>query len=70
GQRRGGRAAKPGGAQTQGKGKRPPKGGKPGGKGRREKDDGGKPRVFTAKPKADKGPDPDSPFAVLQRLKT
>ncbi|MEO0361871.1 MAG: disulfide oxidoreductase, partial [Pseudomonadota bacterium] len=70
GQRRGGRAAKPGGAQTQGKGKRPPKGGKPGGKGRREKDDGGKPRVFTAKPKAEKGPDPDSPFAVLQRLKT
>ncbi|MGB0504752.1 MAG: helicase-related protein [Pikeienuella sp.] len=44
------------------KGKRPPKG-----KGRKGAED--KPRSFSAAPKRDKPMDPDSPFAILQKLK-
>ncbi|MEM7522717.1 MAG: helicase-related protein [Pseudomonadota bacterium] len=58
-----------------GKGKRPPKGAKGGGgggKNRFQKDGERPPRTHSAKPKprADKPVDPDSPFAILQRLKT
>ena len=49
--------------EKRGKGKRPPKGAP---KGKRED----KPRAYSAKPEKSKGPDPDSPFAVLQRLKS
>lgn len=44
-------------------GKRPPKG-----KGKRDERDN-KPRQFSAAPKPSKGPDPDSPFAALAKLK-
>lgn len=57
------RNAKPGGkGDGQYKGKRPPKG-----KGRKQGED--KPRTFSAAPKRDKPMDPDSPFAILQKLK-
>lgn len=47
------------------KGKRPPK---KGGKSKSgPRDD--KPRTYSAKPEKSKGPDPDSPFAILQKLK-
>ena len=44
-------------------GKRPPKG-----KGKRDDQDN-KPRQFSAAPKPSRGPDPDSPFAALAKLK-
>ena len=44
-------------------GKRPPKG-----KGKRDDRDN-KPRQFSAAPKPSRGPDPDSPFAALAKLK-
>ena len=61
GQRRG----PPRGERPKGKGKRPPKGAKGGKPG----DD--KPRKFSARPeKKEKPLDPDSPFAILQKLKS